>query len=192
MTCIVGLIEDGIIYMGGDSATCDGGSVQIINGSKVFKRDDFLFGISGSPRMADVLKYNFEIPFKEYKDQNDLEFLHKFFIPELRTALSVNGVLNNENEFLSSDSWVLIGYNCRLFLMDNRFHLGENRLKYNAVGSGACEALGCLYGLHDLMKAEWIKNLSPHEKIKLALRASEAFNCCVRGPFTIISTDENK
>jgi hypothetical protein len=48
-------------------------------------------------------------------------------------------------------------------------------------------ALGCLYGMQTLMRGEWILNMSPEERLRLALCASERFNCNVRRPFTVIS-----
>ena len=192
MTCIIGIIEDGIVYMGGDSAACDDSSLIIIRGSKVFQKDNFLFGVSGNPRMSDVLRYNFEIPPKE-KKQDILEYMHQEFIPELKESMFQNGVLEKRDEVVSSnDAWVMIGIEGRLFILESRFHLSESILDYNALGSGMDAALGCLYGLNDLMEAEKIVKLRPRIKIEIALRASEQFNCNVNGPFTIISTDEIK
>jgi len=187
MTCIVGLIENGIVYMGGDSAACDDSSLNIIKGLKVFKKDEFLFGISGNPRMSDILRYNFEIPVIMDKDQDILEYMHQYFIPELKECLSGNGVLIKQNEVVSSDSWVMIGYQGRLFVLQSHFHLSESLLNYDALGSGMDAALGCLYGLEDLMNSEWIVKMGPEEKLILALQASERFNCNVRRPFTILS-----
>jgi hypothetical protein len=186
MTCIVGLVENGVIYMGGDSAACDSSSLQIIREPKVFKKDDFLFGVSGNPRMSDILRYNFEIPRKDI-NESILGYMHQYFIPELKECLSENGILIKRDEITSSDAWVMIGYEGRLFILESHFHLSESSLNYNAVGSGMDAALGCLYGLEDLMGAEQILQMNACDKIKLALRASERFNCNVRRPFTIIS-----
>jgi hypothetical protein len=192
MTCIVGLVENGIVYMGGDSAACDDSSLNIIRGSKVFKKGEFLFGISGNPRMSDILRYNFEIPYKLDDDQDILEYMHRYFIPDLKGCLSENGVLIKQDEIVSSDSWVMIGYQGRLFILQSYFHLSESLLNYNALGSGMDAALGCLYGVENLMNramgSAWILKATPEEKLKLALRASEKFNCNVKGPFTILST----
>jgi hypothetical protein len=187
MTCIVGLIENGIVYMGGDSADCDDSSLNIIKGSKVFKKEEFLFGISGNPRMSDILRYNFEIPYKN-DDQDILEYMHRYFIPKLKESLIENGVLIKQNEAISSDSWVMIGYQGRLFILKPHFHLSESLLNYDALGSGMDAALGCLYGMESLMNNEWILKLDPQTRLTLALRASERFNCNVKRPFTILST----
>jgi ATP-dependent protease HslVU (ClpYQ) peptidase subunit len=187
MTCIVGLIENGIVYIGGDSAATDDSSIQTIKGSKVFKIGEFLFGVSGNPRMSDILRYNFEIPYRE-ENQDILEYMHQYFIPDLKECLAENGALIKQDEIPSSDAWVLIGYHGRLFILESGFHVSESSLDYNAVGCGMDVALGCLYGLGNLMNAEILLKIRPEDKIELALRASAQFNCHVRKPFTILST----
>jgi len=191
MTCIVGLVEDGIVYIGGDSAACDDSSLQIIKDSKVFKKGDFIFGISGNPRMYDILKYNFEIP-NRVESFDVLDYMYIDFIPELKKCLLENGALIKQDEVTSSSSWIMVGYNGRLFVIESQFHISESILNYNALGSGMDVALGCLYGLEDLMRGEWILKMSPKDRVMLALKTSEQFNCNVRRPFTIISTEEDK
>ncbi|MCK9458760.1 MAG: hypothetical protein M0R80_03910 [Proteobacteria bacterium] len=186
MTCIVGLIENGVVYIGGDSAATDDSSIQTIKGSKVFKLGEFIFGVSGNPRMSDVLRYNFNIPLPTYDGQDALEYMHQCFIPDLKECLEENGVLIKQDEITSSDAWVLIGYQGRLFVLESYFHVSESALNYNAVGCGMAVALGCLYGLEDSPDLE----ISPQGKLIKALRASAQFNCHVRKPFTIISTSD--
>ncbi len=41
MTCIVGLIEKGIVYIGGDSASTDNCDIKTIKSPKVFKKAVF-------------------------------------------------------------------------------------------------------------------------------------------------------
>jgi ATP-dependent protease HslVU (ClpYQ) peptidase subunit len=188
MTCIVGLIENGIVYIGGDSAATDDSSIQTIKGSKVFKIGDFLFGVSGNPRMSDVLRYRFNIPELDPEiDQDILEYMHQWFIPELRECLAEDGFLIKQDEVVSSDAWVLIGYHGRLFILESSFHISESSLDYNAVGCGMDAALGCMYGLMDQNP-----EISASGKISVALRASAQFNCHVRRSFTILSTEPDK
>jgi ATP-dependent protease HslVU (ClpYQ) peptidase subunit len=184
MTCIVGLIKNGIVYMGGDSAATDDSSIQTIKGSKVFKIGDFLFGVSGNPRMSDILRYRFNIPKLCPRDQDILEYMYQWFIPNLKDCLAEDGFLIKQDEVVSSDSWVLIGYHGRLFILESGFHVSESSLEYNAVGCGMDAALGCLYGVIET------ELLTSGEKINLALNASAQFNCHVRKPFTILSTQE--
>jgi ATP-dependent protease HslVU (ClpYQ) peptidase subunit len=190
MTCIVGLTENGIIYMGGDSASCVDCSIQIIKSPKVFKKGDLLLGVSGSPRLQDVLKYNFDFP--EDVTLEPLEYLNRDFVPSLRECLSENGVLGVENEIESSESWILVGYKERLFIIEANFHVAESNKSYDAVGCGASEAMGALHALESIDEICDTSWLTPSLKIKIALETSAEFNCHVRGPFVAIDSKEER
>ena len=182
MTCIVGYIGDnGTIYMGADSAATGDCDLYIIKDSKVFIKGDMIIGVSGSVRTAKLVKYNFIIP-KDIRDDVN-EYFALDFIPELRVVLEDGGALKGEDGMESSDSWLLIGYKGRLFTIDSDFQVIETVKRYRAVGCGSDLALGCIYGLEDLMNAEMIVELSPESKIEMSLRASQAYNCHVKGPF---------
>jgi hypothetical protein len=57
MTIIAGLIEGGIVYMGADSGGSDGCFICPRKDPKIFALPNFLFGVAGSPRVAQLLKY---------------------------------------------------------------------------------------------------------------------------------------
>ena len=59
MTCIVGLVDNGKIYMGGDSAGVSNLDIRIRADQKVFKTGEFIMGFTSSFRMGDLLKYDF-------------------------------------------------------------------------------------------------------------------------------------
>lgn len=65
MTCIVGLVDKGSIYMGGDSAGVAGLSVTTRADEKVFLNGPFIMGFTTSFRMGQILRYKFVPP-----DQN--------------------------------------------------------------------------------------------------------------------------
>jgi ATP-dependent protease HslVU (ClpYQ) peptidase subunit len=190
MTCIVGLIDNDIVYIGGDSASCAECSIQIIKTPKVFKKGGLLLGVSGSPRLQDVLQYNFDFP--EDVTSEPLEYLNRDFVPALRECLAENGVLEVENEIESSESWVLVGYKKRLFILESNFHVAESNKSYDAVGCGASEAMGSLHTLESIDEICDTSWFYPEMKIKIALEASAEFNCHVRGPFVVISSKEAK
>jgi hypothetical protein len=55
MTCIVGIVENGKVYMGGDAAGVNGYSVRVRKDPKLFKVGEFLFGYTSSFRMGQLL-----------------------------------------------------------------------------------------------------------------------------------------
>jgi len=99
MTCIIGLEEDGRVYMGGDSCTTAGYETRTIKGKKVFfigKNAQILVGASGSGRMTQILQYNFKPPpFGTFEAE---EYLCKLFVPKLRKAIRKHGYIHTENQ----------------------------------------------------------------------------------------------
>lgn len=61
MTCIVGLVENNKVYIGGDSAGVAGLSLMKRADEKVFKKDEFIFGFTSSFRMGQLIGGNFQI-----------------------------------------------------------------------------------------------------------------------------------
>ena len=186
MTCIVGIVDDfGSVFMGGDSAACGDCSIQTIKDGKVFQKENFLFGIAGNPRLYAILKYNFDLPMDDY--DNPLLYLNSYFVPALRECLADNGFLEIKDEIESTpETWVLMGYKGRLFMLDSSFFVSEYDQPFASIGCGSDIALGCMY----LMEKIRGDGLMPEAKIELALGASEEFNCHVRRPFTILKLEE--
>lgn len=56
MTAIVGLVEKGNVYIGGDSAGVAGLSISIRGDEKVFKVGPFIMGFTSSFRMRAITK----------------------------------------------------------------------------------------------------------------------------------------
>lgn len=175
MTCIVGLLHKEKIFMGADSAGVGGYDLRIRIDSKIFKKDEFLIGFTSSFRMGQLLRYSFQIP--PQKDNQDVfEYMVTDFVNAARDCFKQGGyakISNNEE----TGGTFLIGYKKRLFFMESDFQIGECLEGYHAVGCGASYALGSIYS-SDL--------LEPQERVLLALKASEAFNAGVRGPFRIL------
>ena len=62
MTCIVGLVHNGIVYIGGDSAAITIDGVQFLRSDpKVFIKEDFLIGFTSSYRMGQLIRFNLKI-----------------------------------------------------------------------------------------------------------------------------------
>lgn len=75
----------------------------------------------------------------------------------------------------------LVGYEDRLFIIDNDFQVGETYDEFNSVGCGSDFALGCIYLLRD-------KKIPIENKIRQALEAAEHFSPFVKQPFIFETT----
>ena len=61
MTCIVGLVHEGVVYIGGDSAGVGGMSLTVRADEKVFQNGEFLMGFTTSFRMGQLLRYSLKL-----------------------------------------------------------------------------------------------------------------------------------
>lgn len=176
MTCIVGVVKDGKVYIGGDSAGVAGYSLVARADSKVFVKDKFVFGFTSSFRMGQVLRYAFTPPVR-HPDTDIMEYMVTSFIDGLRTALKAAGFAARDKEQEMAGTF-LVGYEGRLFHIYDDYQVGEGIAGYDACGCGEDIARGALYATPDE---------DPHARITKALQAAETFSAGVRAPFLVLS-----
>jgi ATP-dependent protease HslVU (ClpYQ) peptidase subunit len=179
MTCIVGLVDKGKVYMGGDSLSTAGSHIVHLH-PKIFKiGSEFIIGTSGSVRTAQLLEFSFLPPAHNTGDAND-RYMASTFANSLRDCLKNNDVTwKKEGEEQATNLYFLVGYRKQLFKVWSNFTISFPHNDYEACGSGCDYALGALSVLP--------KNLPAKKKILLALEAAEKWNTGVRRPFTILS-----
>lgn len=186
MTCIVGLIDNGKIWMGGDSASTAGLSSGIIKDEKVFKIDDFLIGMTGYPRGAQLVRYKKWLPkYREDEHKSIKEFICTIFVDALMKLFKDNGysrISNNEEE--TNDQY-LIGFKGELFIIESNYQVMQYETKYLSIGCGAPYAKGSLFSMLGIKSLGENEEYTPGSLIEEALKAAEYFNAGVRGPFVI-------
>lgn len=180
MTAIVGLVSDGCIYIGGDSAGVDSGlSLAVRADTKVFRNGKYLFGFTTSFRMGQLIRHALTPP-KPPRSPAQLDrFMSTTFIDAIRECLRAGGWVRRDNEREEGGTF-LVGVRGRLYSVEEDFQVGQSADGYAAVGSGAAVALGALYATAETA-------MPPKRRVKIALRAAERFNAGVRGPFVCLS-----
>src|SRR5574344_672715 len=125
MTCIVGMIDrkSNKVIIGGDSAASTNVSVVIRKDTKVFKKGVFVIGCTSSFRMIQLLKFKLILPDMNNKDI--YEYLCTDFIDAVRECFNEGGFLQKEPTGEETGGQFLIGYEDRLFIIDNDFQVGE-------------------------------------------------------------------
>jgi ATP-dependent protease HslVU (ClpYQ) peptidase subunit len=170
MTCIAGVVSNGKVYIGGDSAGVNAdGHLQLRKDSKVFKNGEYLIGVSGSWKINQVLKYT-----KLEDSDNSIHDPHQFMVTHFLPQLWAMRMPEDK------DFELLVGFRGRLFHIYGLSQVSEEIADYEACGSGAQVARGCLFG-------QWNVFQTPHSRIESALLAAERFCSGVRGPFNILS-----
>lgn len=181
MTCIVGLVDEGRVYMGGDSAGVGGLSLTIRADEKVFKKGEFIMGFTSSFRMGQLLRFKLEVPYHK-PGLETYEYMVTEFVESVRRCLKEGGYARTNNGEDSGGTF-LVGYRGELFMIGDDFQVGKPTERYEAVGCGEDLAKGSLFSSLRLGEG------NPHERVREALMAAENFSAGVRGPFKIISTE---
>lgn len=185
MTCIVGFKREGDVFIGGDSAATDGNlGIRVRADEKVFRKDDMIFGVTGSVRLMQLLRYSF-IPPNQAVGQDDFGYLCSSWIGGLSKCLQDNGCSKIENNAVEMPGEFLLGFNSNLYHVYADMQVAVNSLPYDACGCASDYALGVMAAVND-------GDMEPEEKITKALEVAEAFSAGVRGPFIIerLSEDE--
>lgn len=175
MTCIVAISHNGKVYMGGDAAAAEEGSniISARKEPKIFIKNQYLIGYSGSFRFGKVVQHSF-IPPKPQMDDLD-KFLNTAFVSALKEVCESSKV-DPSSEEDSSEMLVCVGG--RIFEFCNDWHFGEDINDFNAIGSGSSFALGSLYSTR--------QKRDQNARVKAALESAERFSSSVRKPFTIL------
>lgn len=174
MTCIVGIVDNKRVYIGGDSAGVAGYSLTVRADAKVFRNGPFLFGFTSSFRMGQLLRYAFTPP-KHDSDLSDHQYLVTTFIDAVRQCLKDGGYASKENETEQGGTF-LLGYRGHLYKIDSDYQVGESADGFDACGCGIEIAQGALYAS---------EGQDAEKRAKMALRAAERFSAGVRGPFVV-------
>jgi ATP-dependent protease HslVU (ClpYQ) peptidase subunit len=183
MTCIIGLVHEDTIYMGGDSALTDTDNMtqRVMADQKVFVKDSMIIGCCSSLRVMQLLEHSLQLP-DQGSRQSDIEYLVLDFMDAVRTVLKDKGSLKKENELETHDAQFLIGYNGVIYTVEEDYQMYQCTESWAAVGSGSDLALGAMYALRNV-------SMTPEEKIRVALEAAASYNATVRAPFYVLKLE---
>lgn len=174
MTCIVGLVDEGKVYIGGDSAGVAGLVLTVHADQKVFRNGPMVFGFTSSFRMGQLLRYALSVPDHDPRLDTD-KYMVTTFVDAVRSCLKTGGYARKENEEESAGQF-LVGYKGRIFCLDTDYQVACPDDAYIALGCGGQIARGALYATH---------GRPAEERLRLALEAAERFSAGVRAPFVV-------
>jgi hypothetical protein len=179
MTAVVGIVENELVWLGGDSAGVGGLSMQTRSDPKVFENGESVIGYTTSFRMGQILEHHLSLPVP-YENENGMRYMVKRFVPSVKAVLKGHGFQECENGRESGGTF-LVGYRGDLFEINDDYQVARVRQRYHAVGCGRDLALGSLFTTNGF-------DIPTKERIKLALASAAEFSAGVRPPFTIIHT----
>ncbi|MFI0742944.1 hypothetical protein ACH4PU_33445 [Streptomyces sp. NPDC021100] len=177
MTVITGLVHNGRVHLGGDSAGVAGLRITVRRDPKIFRNGPYVMGFTTSFRMGQLLHHAFRAP----KPAGDLDrFMTTVFVDKLRKCLKDGGWARKDAEQESAGTF-LVGINGRLFAVYDDYQIAEPADGYAAVGCGEGFALGALHATADL-------DLKPRKRLELALSAADHHSAGVSAPFAYVAT----
>lgn len=179
MTCIVGLVEAGRVYIGGDSAGVDHYSITAMAEDKVFSNGGFVFGFTTSFRMGQLLRYRFKPPHRD-EGRDLMAYMVTDFIDAIRQTLKESGYAKKEGDRESGGTY-LVGHKGRLFRIEDYYSIIESANGYDACGCGEEIARGSLYSTVGLLG---------EERVLQALRAADHHSAGVCAPFKVLCASE--
>lgn len=174
MTCVVGLVQKGRVYLGVDSAAVQGWTRRASQVSKVFRRGPFLIGYTTSFRMGQLLEHHLNVA-PQTEKQTDMGYMVTHFIEAVRVLLKEKGFTKIESNTEKGGQF-LVGYRKHLYTIESDFQVGHLVEEFDAIGSGSDFALGA-------MKA--LDKTPPMIRVRRALEIAAHYNMGVCGPFTI-------
>ena len=180
MTAIAGLIDNGKVWIGGDSAGVGGYSLHLRSDPKVFKKGEFIIGYTSSFRMGQLLRY-YLTPDTPKEKQDEFEYMVKSFIPSFSQVMKDNGYLKTELGREETGTF-LVGWRGKLYVIYDDMQVAELATPFAACGCGQDLVMGSLHTTEQF-------DIKPEERINIALGAAESFSAGVRGPFTVVSTE---
>lgn len=177
LTCIIGLMANGKVYMGADSAAVGDNESRILTPSKIFLRGKFLIGFTSSFRMGQILQYMLDV-----RDQNpeepDYNFMVTGFAWAVRKVFKDEGYSTVENN-AEVGGCFLVGYRGQLYQVQSDFSVLRYADDFDAIGCGACYALAAMAALD---------TTPPVVRITKSLAVTAEFCPGVRSPFIVRDT----
>jgi len=177
MTCIIGLVHEGTVWIGGDSGSVSGWNVRTTMLEKVFRVQDFLIGYTGSFRMGQILQYHLEVPPQE--GVGDLRYLVTEFVPRVRACFKDHWFSTIDDKDNQGGTF-LLGYRGHLYTVFDDFQINEPGDKIGACGNGQEYALGAMMAL---------RHLPPEARIMRTLGIVAYFSPIIYTPFHILSME---
>ena len=178
MTCFIGLVEDGVSYIGADSGVTCGSIKTRAKSPKIFQKSItvdtgtekhqslMLLGLAGTVQSQQLIQHRFVAPVWNTTTRTLDQYLVVDFADALRACLKASGNCTVQEGRDVYDSSMLVLLEGRLFCVEFAFGVVESGDAFATIGSGAAIALGAMAVLH---------TVPPRERIDAALRAACAY-----------------
>ena len=170
MTCIVGMVDNGYVYIGGERGASDDNAIISSTRPKVGVRNGWIYGFAGTFGIGQLIEC-IDLPSLD-RDEDVYTYVRLSVVERLRNAIDTFSMDNEEN----TTDW-LIGCRGRLFEMSSA-DWGVCEVSHTAIGAGFPYALGSLYTSMRMRDIE--------ERLRMSINAAIEYNPSCRGPVDIL------
>jgi len=146
MTCIIGLVENGEVYIGADGASSNGHFIENARIEKVFRNGKYVIAYTSSFRMGQLLQYCISLP--DPPEKVTLKFMVEEFIEIVRDEFKKYGYSKVESNEETGGTFI-VGVNNSLFHVYNDYQVGHYQDGFTVDGSGRYFAVGAMEALKD-------------------------------------------
>jgi len=175
MTCIVGLKNNGKVYLAGERGASNEENILHISKPKIYRIGPYVVGFAGTMEGQRVL-YSFDPP-KPHDDEDLDFFMHTKFLRYLKEFYEDWWVDTSKDGELS----MLIAIKDKLYEHHaSDMSLNEYSNGYVSIGSGSQFAMGYLYGVPSFSE--------PDRVVEGAVKAAIKFSPTCSGTVDILST----
>jgi ATP-dependent protease HslVU (ClpYQ) peptidase subunit len=183
MTCIAAAIDqDGAIFMGSDAVASRDSAIRLGSRSKIFERDGFLMGSSGTLRLGQILEFLFEPPAVE----TNLDGYIVRFSNALRESVREHGgECETDAKTTEANGSFIVGIRGRLFCIDGGYGAFSPLAPYCAIGCADQEALAAMFTVVSLFPDSY----SAEQVVRRGLEAAAELDVNIRPPFTILKLE---
>lgn len=186
MTCIVGLVQDGALWIGGDAAMGNGETISCGLRPKVFRRDvaviggavvePMLLGYTTSFRFGQLVEHGLTVPARP-PERLPEAYMALEFVDALRAVLKDKGWAKVEHS-REEVGTLVVAYAGAIWTLGSDLQATPVAEGYDACGSGYQVALGSLHTS---------SGRPAYDRVYAAMAAAAAISPHVRPPFTILS-----
>lgn len=181
ITCIAAVIDDGAVYIGGDSFCGVSGypTAEQQAVPKVYRLEEFVIGGAGGIRQLQLAQYSFMPPCpRSYEPEYLLRYMCVEFVDVLKQTLHANDATTIADACEYGYFDLIVGIRNRLFVVGGDFSVVAPLQPYTAVGCGRDVAIGALAAM---------PGVPPVARITRALELAAQSCPFVMGPYTVIS-----
>ena len=175
MTRIIGLEQEGVVYVGADSAAATRSlDIRQTLVPKVFNNHNVIIGYTSSFRMGQLLQF-MKIPKYDIADE---KYMIVSFIPAIRKLFKEGGYSKIENNEEEGGDFI-VGIQGKVYEIQSSFQVQRYADGIASCGCGEEYAYGAMRAL---------EHLDPIDRITKSLEIASYYSGGVMAPFTVLKT----